>query len=79
MIVAWQFTDWNTQEKMSPSRRDGLTSFVQARPHLVYQDPRNRIIPSLSDGTLFLPFPGSKLPGYCRSVPKGRKHPILLG
>jgi hypothetical protein len=28
MIVAWQFTAWNTQEKMSPSRRDGLISFV---------------------------------------------------
>jgi hypothetical protein len=27
MIVAWQFTAWNMEEKVSPSRRDGLISW----------------------------------------------------
>ena len=44
MIVAWQFTTWNTQE-FSPSRRDGLILSALVRASL---NPQSRNIPSLT-------------------------------
>ena len=73
MIVAWQFTAWirKKNESVSYRRFDLIGSDGASFGH---QDPRSPIIPSLRDGTFFYPFPGSKLPGYDRSVP-GRRHP----